>query len=282
MRLPVRAAAALCRGARAAEGGRASSIPASAPAPRSPPRSPPAPRRRTGRTGPSIPAPAAASAERRRWRGRMPGGSTSPRRWRGPGRSTGWTIDTEVAGRARAVRRRRPRPQGRAGQLPSRRHGRRCRAGRHRRRARPRPVRLHPCPPAAPGAARPADAASIIITLCSPTPRASASPSATARRPSPTCARPAPIRRRWSTALRRGRIAGWIFARRRRREARMQTVLIILHRPRRAGATLFVLVKGVIGMAQRQGHHRPALAGADAQARHVPGDRDPARRRCCC
>ena len=132
--------AALRRGAGAAEGGRACSIPASAPAPTSPPaRAAP-----QGPDGPALsrhlprPAPTPIS------RGRMPGGSTSPRRRRGPGRSTGWTATPRSQAEPEALRRRRPRPQGRAGQLPSRRHGRRRRAGRHRRGARPRPLRLRP------------------------------------------------------------------------------------------------------------------------------------------
>ena len=62
-------------------------------------------------------------------------------------------------------------------------------------------------------------------------------------------------------ALRARRIAGWIFAGagvERRAMKWLLVILIVLA----AGATLFVLIKGVIGMAQRQGPHRPALAGS--------------------
>ena len=214
--LPVRAAAALRRGARAAEGGRASSIPASAPAPTSPPRSPPAPRRRTGRTGRSIRAPAGRCAGERdgAWRGAA---CLAARRRAGrsarPGRSTGST----------AIPRCRPSRSAFGDVVLARKDApasyhlavtrRRCRAGRHRRRARPRPLRRHRRPPAAPGAARPADAALSSPSPCWSTPRAAASPSATARRRSPTCARPAPTRPRWSRRCARGELpAGYSLA----------------------------------------------------------------------
>ena len=45
------------------------------------------------------------------------------------------------------------------------------------------------------------------------------------------------------------------------------------------GATLFVLVKGVIGMAQGKDITGQRSQAADAEAHPVPGDRDPARRR---
>ena len=177
-RLPVRAARPLCRGAGAAEGG-----------------------------GPGLSLLLHPRRDRRRDRRQRraphgPDGPLYPGTCRRPGRSPtwqrphAWRLDvakararaagplswldghTEVQAEPERVRRRRPRPQGRAGQLSSRRHGRRCRAGRHRHRARPRPVRRDPRPPAAPGAARPADAA-----LSPPRParrrrRASGSPSA--------------------------------------------------------------------------------------------------------
>ena len=72
-------------------------------------------------------------------------------------------------------------------------------------------------------------------------------------------------------------IAFWIFARRGVESDAMQPVLVILL-VLAAGATAFVLVKGVIGMAQQQGPYRPPVAGTDAQAHPVSGDRDPDRR----
>ena len=130
----------------------------------------------------AIPAPAAASRRPKR----RPVARGDPHAWR---------LDTAAAAarfpgllarrggrrdprRSGALRRCRARPQGYAGELPSRRHAGRRPPGRHPRGARRRPVRRHPYPPAAPGRPRPAGAA--LPPSSAPARRRRHSPSATA------------------------------------------------------------------------------------------------------
>ena len=141
---------------------------ASAPGARSRPRSrAPAVRRKTRRwrRGRSIPAPAGGSTRPNAPSGGRGGGglraASRCRRRAGPHRPAGL-----VRGRAAAIaadpggaRRCRAGAQGGADQLSPRGHGRRRAAGRDAGDARRRPVRRDPHPPAAAGAARPADAA---------------------------------------------------------------------------------------------------------------------------
>ncbi len=170
----------------------ASSIPASARAPTSPP----ACRHRMVLRAPSIPAPAATCP--------MPNTNVAS-----PPRPHCWRLDMaraavaagELCGKKRAgashrrprgARRHHPRAQGCTGQLSSREHARRCRYGRDACHPRRRPDRLDRRPPAAPGAARPADAALSPPRAGLRSRRKKGSRSAMPRRRSPRSERPGP------------------------------------------------------------------------------------------